>query len=119
MAPTRSERIIERVERRFDSGENHFRARTVLADLALRGAQDAKELIEDSDERIIRSLSNAGAEAVIYYIVGDHGNGPQPTAEYVCVTKRDGVETLARMKPLSPGAGEAYVPVLTTNQIDY
>ena len=119
MAPTRSERIIERVERRFDSGENHFRARTVLADFALRGAQDAKELIEDSNERIIRSLSSAGAEAVIYTITGDNGHGGHASAAYVCVTKRDGVETLARMKPLLPGSGEAYVPILTTNQIDY
>jgi len=26
---------------------------------------------------------------------------------------------LARMKLLLPGSGEAYVPILTTNQIDY
>lgn len=93
--PELSERIIKRVEQKFNGGENHFAARGVLASIAL-GLADAEvrqDTLLDSNERIVRFLQSRDAEGEVYALRADLGNGDQDSTDYVRVTNRNGVDT--------------------------
>ena len=112
-----SARIVEHVERRFEHGDNHFIARGALASLALLIAQDRNEIIIDANERIVRSLSHLGAEAVVYAIRGDQGNGYQDSTDFVHITSRWGDPTKAARKELMASLDDRYVVRASTTEI--
>ena len=112
-----SARIVEHVERRFERGDNHFIARSAMAGLALLAAQDRNEIIIDANERIVRSLSHLGAEAVVYAIRGDHGSGFEDSTDFVQVTSRGGRPTKAQRKEIFASMDEQYVIRASTAEI--
>ena len=113
-----SELIAARVERRFENGDNHFLVRSLLADLALLLSQDRNEIIIDANERVIRLITDNKAEAVIYAIRGDHGNSDQDSADFLLITKREGIVTHEKPHDLITSAGERYVTRASTASIN-
>jgi len=116
--PELSERILNRVERKFNSGENHFAARGILASIAL-GLVDTEvrhDTLLDTNERIVRFLRDHQAEGVVYAVRQDLGNGDQDSTDFVHVKVRDGIETgVGRSK----SDNETVIIRADTAEIDY
>lgn len=116
--PELSEKLIQRVEKKFENGENRFIARGALASLALALTTNTEvrdNTILDSYERSMRFLQDHDAEGAIYAVRSDRGNGLEDGPDKLVVTKRDGIET---GEVLDPRDG-AVVVRMTTEQIDY
>ncbi|MDB5180070.1 MAG: hypothetical protein JWN12_702 [Candidatus Saccharibacteria bacterium] len=115
--PELSERIVSRVEQKFDRGENHFTARGILATIAigLMDPQPRQDILLDSNERIVRLLQERDAEGEVYALREDLGNGEQDTTDYVLVTNRNGIETGAERARMT---GRVILRA-TTAEIDY
>jgi len=93
--PELSERIVQRAERKFESGNDHFAARGILASIAilLSEPQVRDAILLDSNKGIVRMLEEKGAEGEVYAVRQDLGNGEQDSTDYVRVTSRDGMAT--------------------------
>lgn len=89
-----SDRIIRRVERKLDNGENSFAARGVMASLALAlSSLDEKAIISQTNQRIVELMESRKAEGAVYAERIDLGNGEQDTTDYVFVAKRNDTKT--------------------------
>jgi hypothetical protein len=115
--PELSEKIISRVEKKFEKGENHFVARGVMASIALALSDPGvrQDILLDSNERIVRFLQDRDAAGEVYALREDLGNGAQDSTDYVRVTSRNGVNTNVSRNETS---GEAVIR-MTTADIDY
>lgn len=94
----RSERvtgkIIDRVERKFDKGNNHFMARGIMAKVALAmTVPDDREIIQQTNNRITDFLQSRNAEGIVYAVRQDLGNGLQDSTDYVGIYARNGERT--------------------------
>lgn len=117
--PELNEKLIQRVEKKFENGENHFIARGVLASLALALTTDTEvrqNTLLDSYERSMRLLQEKNAEGAIYATRTDRGNGMQDGPDRLIITKRDGTDTGETLSSVSDGG---IVVRMTTEQIDY
>ncbi|MFZ2126252.1 MAG: hypothetical protein WAV04_01955 [Candidatus Microsaccharimonas sp.] len=91
--PDIGERIMTRVEHKFDKNENLFFARSLMARIALVFTPNEGEIIADTNERIVRFLKDRHAEGVVYATREDLGNGKQDSTDFVMITSRDGQST--------------------------
>ena len=87
------EKILARVERKFDRGANLFRARGAMASIALVFFENEREIIIDANAGIVELLKERNAEGEVYAVREDLGNGYQDSTDFVRVTSRDGVPT--------------------------
>ena len=115
--PELSEKIIDRVERKFNRGENHFAARGVMASiaLALSDPEVRQDTLLDSNERIVRFLQDRDAVGEVYALREDLGSGAQDSTDYVRVTSRNGMDTGVQRNDTTG----VVVIRMTTADIDY
>lgn len=105
-----TQRIMDRVERKFDNGQNHFAARGALSSIALAfTASDGVEAIHHANERIIEFLKDRNAEGVVYAVREDLGNGFQDSTDYVNIHMRNGEQTGRSLEELSNRMGRLIV----------
>jgi hypothetical protein len=96
--PVNTEKILSRVERRYEAGKNHFNARSMLADLVLslttKTGREYEASRDDINQRIIGLLAAKGAVAEVYDVIQMAGaDGYQTTSDTVRIIARDGVPT--------------------------
>ena len=101
---------MDRVERKFDSGNNHFAARGVMSSIALAMmASEGREVIHHTNERIVDFLQERNAEGVVYAILEDLGNGFQHSTDYVDIHMRNGEQTGLSLESISKKMGRLIV----------
>ncbi|MDN5275989.1 MAG: hypothetical protein JWN33_638 [Candidatus Saccharibacteria bacterium] len=93
-----SEKILGRVERKFNKGDNLFFARSLLARFALASsagflAEKMDEKNDESNRQIARRLADMGANAVIYAHRTPNGIESSDSQDFVIITARGGIET--------------------------
>lgn len=88
-----TEKIVSRAERKFEKGDNHFIARSAMASLALFFTDSSRDIIRSANERIIQVMEERGAEAAIYAVEMDLGNGYEHSGDVVLIAEREGVPT--------------------------
>lgn len=116
---TIGEQIMTRVERKFEKGENFFRARGVMARIALVFTSDELEVIADTNERTVRFLDDKGAEGYVFAFRDDLGNGYEDSTDFVLVTSRDGHPTVLPPAHEHNINGHGIVIRASTDTIDY
>lgn len=90
-----TERIVSRVERKFDKGNDLFVARGILSSAAIGFSNEEFQIIGEANRRIVELLESKGAEGAVYAVREDYGNGDQDSTDYVLVASRDGRPTKA------------------------
>lgn len=112
-----SRHISGRAERRFSKGDDHFIARSFITSAFIIAMQREKNIIANANERIVRSFADLGAEAEVYAVETDLGNGREHSTDFVNVIARNGIRTGAQRTPLHSDA-ESYVIRASTADID-
>ncbi len=85
---------LERFERKFEKGENHFVALSVRAAFLLLLRSDEFALRADINRDIIDSMLDHDATGAVYATRRDLGNGPQDSSDLVLITARQGESQL-------------------------
>lgn len=109
-----NERNLKRVERLFNRGKDTFMARGIMASIALGLSDDMQSATIASNEGIMKLLDQKGAQAEVFAIRRDLGNGDEDSSDIVRVIARDGVATSA----VRNAQGEQVVIRATTDEIN-
>lgn len=109
-------RIYTDAERRFLAGEDHFRAKSLLAQLGLAASTKEGEVTRAAYANVMDMLVAHRAEGIIYATGHDVGNGfnEASSADHLLVTARGGNPTGAAARSLFAGTGDHYITLAST-----